>query len=130
MTSSIVSPAVEKNNDASQTSSVTIPKEVESGKSSSDSDLSVATIRGTEEPPLGGECHQQPTETGHTTSSFDSEISESLTESSQAHKHSIEESSHFSGLMSHHVSASPSFRSVSHRSNSSTTSSRSFAFPM
>ncbi|PON46430.1 18S pre-ribosomal assembly protein gar2-like protein [Parasponia andersonii] len=131
LTSSMVSPTVEKKGDNNNTSSVTIPDEVESGKGSCHSDLSVATISGTEEPPLGADSHQQPTQTGHTnTTSHDDEISESLTESIPAHQHCIEESSHLSGLMSHHVSAAPSFRSVSHRSNSSTTSSRSFAFPI
>ncbi|KAM6593779.1 hypothetical protein CsatA_001482 [Cannabis sativa] len=118
-----------KNKDTSQTSSVTILKEVKSGKSSCGSDL--ATTSGTEEPPLGAVCHQQLAETGHTTRRHENEISQSFTEQGQSHqKYCNEEPTHPSGRMSHQVSASPSFRSTSHRSNSSTTSSRSFAFPI
>ncbi|XP_062116841.1 uncharacterized protein LOC133830785 isoform X2 [Humulus lupulus] len=124
-------PTVDNNKDTSQTSSVTIPKEVKSGRNSCDSDFSVATIIGAEEPSLGADCHQEPAETEHTTTSHENEISESFTEPSPVHQqYCNEEPTHLAGLMSHHVSASTSFRSISLRSSSSATSSRSFAFPI
>ncbi|XP_024024843.1 uncharacterized protein LOC21399709 [Morus notabilis] len=103
---------------------------LESRKNSCDSDMSMATTSGREEHSHNPDNHQQGSETRNV-----APISTENESPSHIHQHFGAESSHFSSghfsaHIAHHGAASPSFRSVSHLSNSSTTSSMSFAFPI
>ncbi|KAL5540073.1 hypothetical protein UlMin_043954 [Ulmus minor] len=118
LTSSMVSSTIEKNDEKC----VSVPKEMESVAITCHDDSSIDIISGMEEPSFRADCHQQASGIRNMAKIED--------ESSRSHENCSEESGLIAGCSFSGPIASQSFRSVSHRSNSSTTSSRSFAFPV
>ncbi|GMN61714.1 hypothetical protein TIFTF001_030810 [Ficus carica] len=122
LANSMVPQKVEKHGDDNSQTRSTISAlreaELESGKNSCD------------ELPHSPDTHQQGPETGNAPISTEDESTGHIHQHFGADSSSFA-SGHFSShITAHHGVASPSFRSISHRSNSSTTSSRSFAFPV